>query len=77
MTHMQRGKARYEGVAQDVLGQMYLDDESPEAIPERIFRNLCRMTRTEEGSIDRANLYKKIAGDAILGVVGERTSEQK
>jgi len=42
MGHIMRGKARYEQVAQHVIRQMYLDDESVEGIMVRMTGALLR-----------------------------------
>lgn len=70
--NVMRNKARYERAAQHVIRNMYLDGESVDGIPERIARNLQKL---EEGSIEHIEAYAKIAGDALLGMVGKRIDE--
>jgi len=73
VAHIMRGKARYEQVAQHAIRKMYLDNEPVEGISERIIENLQRLSGTE--GMERSEVYAKIAGDAILGVVGKKTSK--
>jgi len=75
MAYLMKNKARYERVAQHVIRNMYLDEESVDGIEERIARKLAQLSETEEGSVERIEAYAKIAGDALLGVVGKGTSE--
>jgi len=68
---LMRGKARYEEVAQHAIRQMYLDGESADGASDRIAKNLQRLS---DGSIERSEAYLKIAGDALLGMVGKKAS---
>ena len=75
MTYLMRGKAEYERAAQHVIRLMYLDDKPVEGIRERLSRNVKRLSETD--GVERSEVYTRIAGDAILGIVGKRISEQK
>ena len=75
VTYLMRDKAEYERVAQYVIRQMHLDDKPVEGIRERLSRNVKCLSETD--GVERSEVYTRIAGDAILGIVGKRISEQK